>query len=117
MPPPESVRISVCRPRRYFFGSWARASRAVSMWSAAVAARVPGPQQPGDRLSGPVPAVVDETHQRVMAEGLLPRRHRVLLVGVRDHQHSVQVYDHLPGRVRRRVTGHLPDVLADLGTG
>lgn len=26
VPPPESVRISVRRPRRYFFGIWASAS-------------------------------------------------------------------------------------------
>lgn len=36
VPPPESVRISVCRPRRSRFGSWARASLVASMWSAAV---------------------------------------------------------------------------------
>ena len=34
MPPPESVRISTCR--RHCLGSWARASRVASMWSAAV---------------------------------------------------------------------------------
>lgn len=34
VPPPESVRMSTLRRR--CLGSWARASRVVSMWSAAV---------------------------------------------------------------------------------
>lgn len=34
--PAESQRMRVCRPRRYLLGNWARARRAVVMWSAAV---------------------------------------------------------------------------------
>lgn len=36
VPPAESVRISVCRPRRYVSGRLARTSWALVMWSAAV---------------------------------------------------------------------------------
>lgn len=36
VPPAESVRISIRRPRRHLFGSWARASWAVVMSSTAV---------------------------------------------------------------------------------
>lgn len=57
VPPPESVRISVRRPRRYFFGSWARPSWAVVMWSTAVLLpALPGRSRPatGSPLS-PVP--------------------------------------------------------------
>ena len=57
MPPPESARTSTLRRRRR--GSWASASRAVSMWSAAVfEPGVPGPQHDGQRLPVPVCAVV-----------------------------------------------------------
>ena len=127
-----SARVPGRRPRCGRWRCWRRRCRAAAARTAprrcwpgntargvggGVAARVPGPQQRGDRLSGPAVSVVDEPHQRVMAEGLLPGRLRVLLVGVRDHQHSVQVHDHLAFGVRGRVTGHLPDVLAHLGAG
>ncbi|MFJ4844414.1 MULTISPECIES: hypothetical protein [unclassified Streptomyces] len=36
VPPAESVRIGVWRPRRNVFGSWAGVIRVASMWSAAV---------------------------------------------------------------------------------
>jgi hypothetical protein len=36
VPPPESVRMRVCRSRRNSLGSWAKARHAAVMWSAAV---------------------------------------------------------------------------------
>lgn len=56
------------------------------MWSAALLepARVAWLQQVHDRLAGPSAAVVDEPHQRVVAERLLPGCGGVLLLGVRQ---------------------------------
>lgn len=34
---------------------------------------------------------------------------------MRQHEDPVYVHDHLPARVRRRITGQLPDVLAYFG--
>lgn len=82
-----------------------------------VGACVAGPQQPDHRLTAATPAVVDEAHQRVMAEGLLPGRGRILLVGVRDYQHPVDVHDHLSAGIRCPVTRQLPQIYTDFGTG
>lgn len=43
VPPPESVRISVRRPRQGRFGSWASVSVVASMWSAACSGDLHGP--------------------------------------------------------------------------
>lgn len=59
--------------------------------------------------------MVDEAHQRVMAEGFLPGRNRVFLVGVRDHQNAVQVHGHTTGRIRRRRASQLLYMFAHLG--
>lgn len=40
---------------------------------------------------------------------------RVLLFGMRQDQHGVDVHDHLAVRVRRCVASQLPDVLTDFG--
>jgi hypothetical protein len=81
-----------------------------------VAARVARPQQAGHRLSAAAASVIDEPHQRVVAEGLLPCRGRILLVGVRLNEHAVQVHDHLAGGVRGRRTGQLPHAFTDQGS-
>jgi hypothetical protein len=65
-----------------------------------VRARVLRSEEGGDRLSGFARAMVDERCQGVMAMGLLPGRGRVLLVGVRDHQGTVEVDRDLPAGVR-----------------
>lgn len=39
----------------------------------------------------------------------------ILIVGVRDDEHSVEVHDQLPARVRRLLAGQLPHPLADFG--
>jgi hypothetical protein len=49
--------------------------------------------------------VVDEPHQRAVPERLLPGRGGVLLLGVRQDEDPVDVHDHLPARIWRRVTG------------
>jgi hypothetical protein len=59
--------------------------------------------------------VVDEREQRVMAERLLPGLGGVLLLGVREDQHSVDVHDHLAARVRGRLAGQPPHAVADVG--
>ena len=74
-----------------------------------VGAGVAGPQQRGHRLSGTGLAVVDERDERVMAEGLLPGRGGVLLLGVREDEHAVDVHDHLPVGGRTVRPGQLPD--------
>ena len=57
-----------------------------------VAARVAGPQQPGQRLAPGDLRTIRKRQQRVMAERLLPGRRRVLLVvGVVDGQCGVDV--------------------------
>jgi hypothetical protein len=69
-------------------------------------------QQRGERLSGPGRAVVDERPQRVVAEALLERRCRTLLVGVGGHQGGVHVDDQWVRRVGvvigSRVCGRCP---------
>ncbi len=52
----------------------------------------------------------------IAINGLLPGRGGILLLGVREHQHPVDVHDHLAvgGRTSRR--GQFPDLLAHLGT-
>ncbi|GGK29188.1 hypothetical protein GCM10011583_71370 [Streptomyces camponoticapitis] len=74
-----------------------------------VGACVAGPQQRGHRLSGTCLAVVDERDERMMAEGLLPGRGRVLLLGVRKDQHAVDVDDHVTIGGRTARPGQLPD--------
>lgn len=59
--------------------------------------------------------VVDEPHQRVVPVGPLPGGCGVLLVGVRDHQHPVEVDGHRPARIRCTALGQLPDPLAGSG--
>lgn len=114
--PLESVRISAWRPRRNRFGSWARSGVVASMWSAAVLEpALPGRSEP--TTARPAAAVVDETHQPVVAHGLLPGRAGVLLPGVSQDKDLVDVHDHLPDRVRRYSTGQLPDVFAYVGVG
>ena len=81
-----------------------------------VGARVAGPQQGGHRLPGPGLAVVDERDERVMAEGLLPGRGGVLLLGVGEDQHAVDVHDHAAVGGRTARTGQVPDPLAYFGT-
>jgi hypothetical protein len=76
---------------------------------------LPGPQQARDRLPAAAPAVVDEGHQRVVSERLLPGRGGVLLLGVGQHEHPVDVHDHLSAGVRSRLSGQLPDVFPDVG--
>ncbi len=116
VPPAESVRIRVCRPRRHFFGSWARARRVAVMWSAAVfEPALPGLSRAATGSPVPPRAVVDESHQRMVAVGPLPSRGRVLLVRVRDHQHPVQVDRHPFVRVPRLPVGQAPDIFTDFG--
>lgn len=81
----------------------------------AVAARPARPQQPRDRLSGAAASVVDEGHEPVVAVCLLPGPSGVLLVGVGQHQHAVDVHDHLPVGVRSLGPGQLPDPVTDFG--
>lgn len=64
------------------------------MWLVAVLE----PALPGRRgaaTGSPDPAWpwVDERDKRMMAEGLVPGRGGVLLLGVREHQHTVDVHD------------------------
>lgn len=92
-------------------------SRSLDVVRDGIGACIPGPQQAHHRFSGSAPSVVDEAHQRVVAVGLLPGRGGVLLVGVRNDEHPVQVHDHLPAGVRRRNTGHLPGAFSDFGPG
>ena len=86
-----------------------------------VAARVPAPQRRGEELAG----VVAERQHRVVAERLLERRRRLLLLAVTDHDRGVQV-DHQPGQLppgrprrRERLAGELgalrPDDLPGRG--
>ena len=108
MPPPESVRIST--RRRRWRGSCASASRVASMWSAGgVRAGVPGPQQDRQRLPGAFGAVISEDSQRVMAVGLLPRGHGLLLLRARGHDRRVDIdRDQAAARAGRRVAGQCP---------
>jgi hypothetical protein len=82
-----------------------------------VGAGVAGPQQAHDRLARPAAAVVDESHQRVVPEGLLPGGGGVLFLGVRQDEDPVEVHDHLSVRVRRGVPGQPPDVFTHFGMG
>lgn len=83
--------------------------RGLDVVGGGVGARVAGPQQPHNRLAGPAAAVVDKPHQRVVSKGLLPGRGGVLLLRVRQDEDAVDVHDHLPVRVRRRLPGQPPE--------
>jgi hypothetical protein len=61
-------------------------------------------------------AVVDKRDERVMAEGLLPGRGGVLLLGVGEHQHTVNVHDHVAAGSRAPCSGQVPDPRAHLRT-
>ena len=61
--------------------------------------------------------MVDEPRQRMVAKRLLPGRGGVLLLGVRQDEDAVDVHDHLPARVRRRITGQPLHVFAYFSTG
>ena len=75
-------------------GSWASAASSTAIWSAAsLALALPGPQQPGQRLTGSAGAVVDEREHRVEPEPALEGRGRVLLLRVRTDQGGVEI-DH-----------------------
>jgi hypothetical protein len=80
-----------------------------------VAARAARPEQAGHRLPAATASVIDEAHQRMVSEGLLPGRGGVLLLGVGQYEHSVQVHDHPPTAVRGGGLGHAPDVFARFG--
>lgn len=82
-----------------------------------VGAGVAGPQQGSHRLSGPGLAVVDERDERMMAEGLLPGRGGVLLLGVREDEDTVDVHDHAAVGGRAVRPGQLPDPRAYFGSG
>lgn len=92
----------VRRPRGHCFGSWAKPSRAASMWSAPVGARIP---------------VAEEPHQRMVPEGPLPNRGCLLPLGVRDNQHTVQVHEHLPDGLRRILNSQRLYMFAYLSAG
>jgi hypothetical protein len=74
-----------------------------------VAARVRAPQRRGEELTG----VVAKRQHRVIAERLLERRRRLLLLAVADHDGRIQV-NHEPGQLatsspcwRERLAGEL----------
>ena len=77
-----------------------------------VGAGVPGPQQEGEGLPGPITAVIDEHAQGVEPVALLERRLGVLLVRVRRHQRGVHVHDqrvlHAHAGVGGVLTGQQP---------
>lgn len=111
VPPPESVGGPASPPEVF-----RQLGQGQSMWSAAVLEpALPGRSRPTTGSPELPPAVVDGPHQRVVAEGLLPGRGGVPLLGVRQHENAVDAHDHLPARVRRRITGQLPDVFAHFG--
>ena len=62
------------------------------MWSAAVfEPAFPGRSRTASALPGALRAVVDEGRQRVMAVGLLPGGHGLLLLRVRGHDRRVEI--------------------------
>lgn len=81
-----------------------------------VRARVPRAEERGDGFAGSARTVVDEGQERVVFVGLLPGRGRVLLVRVRDDQHSVQVHGHLSAGIWSPAVGQLPHLMAYFGT-
>ena len=73
-------------------GSAAKArSSTVDVVGGGVGARVPGPQQTGQRLPAGHLGTVQEAQQRVEPERLLPGRRSVLLLAVRDRDRGVEV--------------------------
>jgi hypothetical protein len=119
--PAPSERISSVR--RWAPGIWAIASVSTSMWSlvaGGVRTGVPGAELAGEELAG----VVAPHPDRVIAEGPLERRSRVLLLTVRDHDRGVDVEHHEIGQIgpgnlgRRESVGQLgPHVTPDPGAG
>jgi hypothetical protein len=83
------------------------------MWSAAVLE----PAFPGLRraATGSARSVVEEGRQGVMAVGLLPGRGRVLLVGMRDHEDTVEIDDDLAVGVGGVLAGQRPGTMTDFG--
>ena len=91
--PAESQRIRMSLPWRWASGICASARSSTVMWSAAVFdPALPGAEQAGQGFAGGV----EEAQQRVVAERLLPRLGRGLLLGVADHDRGVDV-QHEPG--------------------
>lgn len=76
---PESVRISVCRPRRHAEPRRVGRRRCFP--------RCRGRSRGGDRISAAAPAMVDEGHQGVVSEGLLSGRGGVLILGMAWYEH------------------------------
>lgn len=110
MLPPESVRISVCRPSRRALRSCARASRAVSMWSAAVLEpALPGRSRAATGSPDPAWPWSTNATRGWWPKGLLPGRGGVLFLGAREGLHSADVHDHLAVDGRTVRTGQLPD--------
>ncbi len=68
----------------------------------AVAACVARPEQADHRLPAATASVIDEGHQRMVSEGLLPGRGGVLLLGMGQPQHPVQVHGRLTDPRRAR---------------
>lgn len=86
-----------------------------------VRASIPGTQEAGQHLPGPVGAMVDEREQRMESEALLERWPREFLLAVRRHQRCVQVYDQgilcRRASARRMIAGQGPSVLTGSATG
>lgn len=118
VPPAESVRIRVYRPRLSSLGSWARASWVVVMWSFAVLEpALPGRSSAATGSPEPAwPWSTNATGGWMMTEGLPPRRGGVLLLGVREDQHAVDVHDHAVVGGRSVFTGQRPDPRAYFGS-
>ena len=78
---------------------------------------VAGPEHDGQRLAGPVAAVVGEHGQGMESPGFLPRRRGLFLVGVRGHDGGVDVHRHQAAvRARRGLPGQRPGPLPRGGT-
>ena len=90
MPPPESVADQDPAPQVARQLGQRQPGR-LDVVGGGVRPGVPGPQHDGQRLPVPAGAVVGEGGHGMEAEGLLPGRRRLLLLGVGDHDGGVQV--------------------------
>ena len=107
VPPPESARISTAASHRPGLGQ--REPGDLDVIARRVRAGVARPEHDGQRLPGPLGAVIGEDGQRMQAIGPLSRRPGLLFLRARGHDRRVDVDRDQPAARRGHgVAGQLP---------